>query len=86
MAVIDGEKSSPVFSSASAPVVSLLTGEALESSGGGGSSITYRMRAYDTTLAQVVFWNSSVIDDTGVNYLGPGPLTMVVVSGIIPPP
>jgi hypothetical protein len=86
MAVIDGERVSPFFSSASSPIISIIVGEAIENSGSGGPSITYRMRAYDTTLAQVVFWNSSIIDDTGVNYLGPGPLTMVVVSGIIPPP
>src|ERR1700674_2393277 len=40
---------------------------------------SYRMRARDTTLARLVFWNSSVIDTS--EYTGPGPLTDTVVAG-----
>lgn len=45
--------------------------------------ITYRMRAYDTTLGQIVFWNSSQVDSAGADYAGPGPLTDVVVQVIL---
>ena len=38
----------------------------------------YRMRAYDTTLATVVYWNSTVPDTT--QYVGPGPLTNVAFT------
>jgi hypothetical protein len=43
----------------------------------------YRMRAYDTTLAQSVFWGSSSIDTLGADYTGPGPLSDVVVQKVI---
>jgi hypothetical protein len=46
-------------------------------------SLTYRMRAYDTTLARLVFWNSPMIDGAGLDYAGPGPLLDVVVSILI---
>lgn len=38
----------------------------------------YRMRAYDTTLATTVYWNSTSPDIT--QYGGPGPLTDVVIT------
>jgi len=84
MAVINGEQGTAVVGSASAPFVSILTGEAAEGGDDGGTGITYRMRGYDSTLAAVVYWNSTMIDSLGVSYLGPGPLTMIVVSNIIP--
>jgi hypothetical protein len=43
----------------------------------------YRMRAYDSTLAMVVFWKSSVVDALGGDYLGPGPLINVVVQNVL---
>lgn len=51
--------------------------------GGGGSSVTYRMRGYDGTLARLVFWTAESIDDTGAEYTGPGPLTDIVVQMIV---
>lgn len=50
---------------------------------GGGTSLTYRMRADDGTLGYPVYWDSAIIDGAGVNYSGPGPLTDVVVSEVI---
>jgi hypothetical protein len=49
-------------------------------------SLTYRMRAFDVTLARTVFWPSLVIDTSGTDYIGvfgPGPLIRVVVQDII---
>lgn len=42
----------------------------------------YRMRANDTTLARVVFWKSNSIDTMGLDYVGPGPLTDIVVQNL----
>jgi len=47
------------------------------------SGVTYRMRANDTTLARVVYWSTAFVDAAGVAYLGPGPLTDIVVSNVI---
>jgi hypothetical protein len=47
-----------------------------------GSLLYYRMRARDTTLARLVFWNSLVVDTLGADYPGPGPLTDVVLQKI----
>jgi hypothetical protein len=44
---------------------------------------TYRMRAYDTTLAVAVYWNSGSVDVGGDDYVGPGPLTGIVVVNIL---
>jgi hypothetical protein len=44
------------------------------------NSGAYRMRARDTTLAAVVYWNSDQVDVLGIDYGGPGPLTDVVVK------
>jgi len=41
--------------------------------------VIYRMRAYDSTLAQMVYWESIIVDSAGVDYTGPGPLVDVVV-------
>lgn len=56
--------------------------------GGGGGPVppsgpSYRMRGYDGTLARQVYWTATVIDPTGSQYSGPGPLSDVVVSKII---
>jgi hypothetical protein len=40
----------------------------------------YRMRAFDTTLATTVYWNSETPNTA--SYVGPGPLTNVVISDI----
>jgi hypothetical protein len=40
----------------------------------------YRMRAYDATLGRLVYWNSSTLDATGVDYAGVGPLSDVVLQ------
>jgi hypothetical protein len=39
--------------------------------------ITYRLRAYDTTLAAIVYWDSTTLDES--EYTGPGPLTNLVL-------
>ena len=48
-----------------------------------GPDIIYRMRAYDSTLGRIVFWNSGVIDSSGLDYTGPGPLSDVVVQNVL---
>lgn len=53
---------------------------AYENVAAAGDGIVHRMRAIDTGLGQVVFWNAPVIDPTGLFYGGPGPLTDVVDS------
>lgn len=50
----------------------------------GQSGFVYRMRAFDTTLSAFVYWNAFDVDPTGSAYTGPGPLTGVVVSNILP--
>ncbi len=48
---------------------------------GSGGGVTYRMRARDIVLDRYVYWNSTaVIDSTGANYTGPGPLVDIVVQ------
>lgn len=54
--------------------------------GTGGAGATYRMRAFDGTLVRYVYWNYPAADPTGAGYIGPGPLTDVVVSIIIGQP
>lgn len=44
------------------------------------SAFLYRMRAYDETLNEYVFWAAEEIDPNGANYTGPGPLVDVVVQ------
>lgn len=39
--------------------------------------VFYRLRAYDTTLATIVYWDSTTLDTT--QYVGPGPLTDFVL-------
>ena len=53
---------------------------AFDASGG----VTYRMRANDGTLGYPVYWESTIVDDLGVDYPGPGPLTDVVLAEKIP--
>lgn len=43
----------------------------------------YRMRAFDSTLARIVFWKSTIVDQSGVDYTGPGPLVGIVVQGAL---
>jgi len=57
-----------------------LTTKGLTSS---GVSFTYRMRAFDTTLAAMVYWSAGNVDASGTNYTGPGPLQDVVVQNVI---
>jgi hypothetical protein len=45
----------------------------------GSPTKTYTMRAYDTTLAQYVYWFTASLDAAGIYYDGPGPLTDIVV-------
>ncbi len=47
---------------------------------GGRDADIIRMRATDTTLARVVYWDSQYPDPGGDRYTGPGPLTGVTVS------
>jgi len=44
------------------------------------SAVSYRMRAYDTTLTYIVYWTADHVDADGSQYVGPGPLTGIVVS------
>lgn len=41
------------------------------------------MRAFDTTLAIIVYWSAGQPDPAGLSYEGPGPLADVVVSNVI---
>lgn len=46
--------------------------------------LVYRMRAKDTTLGEIVYWNSiGSIDGTGAEYTGPGPLIDIVVQAVV---
>lgn len=49
---------------------------------GGGASLSYRMRGYDTTLSSTVFWSSSTPDADSSDYLGPGPVINIVVRSV----
>lgn len=44
----------------------------------GGTS--YHMRGYDQNLEWFVYWQSSVVDASAVDYGGPGPVVDVVVQ------
>ena len=46
-------------------------------------AFVYRMRAYDAGLARDVYWTAEDIDAVGASYVGPGPLSDVVVSNVI---
>ena len=49
-----------------------------------GAGVTYRMRATDTDLSEQVFWNATLLDDTGAQYSGnSGALIDIVVQMII---
>jgi len=48
-----------------------------------GDAISYRMRAFDTTLALMVYWTASEVDPSGATYTGPGPLQDIVVQNVI---
>lgn len=50
---------------------------------GGTGSVEYRMRGFDVTLDELVFWTSDIIDASGTDYAGPGPLTGIVVQMLI---
>jgi hypothetical protein len=49
----------------------------------GSGGLTYRMRGYDTTLTQIVFWSSDHVDSTAADYSGPGPVIDIVVQDIL---
>lgn len=49
-----------------------------------GGGVTYRMRGYDSDLSRYVYWQSSNVDASGVDYSGnSGALTDVVVQNVI---
>lgn len=50
---------------------------------GGALVDRYLMRAFDDTLAELVYWGSTQIDLAGSDYLGPGPLSDVIVDRIL---
>lgn len=52
--------------------------ELLLINGQGLVTVTYYMRGYDQTHAQIVFWTANLLDTTGSEYTGPGPLTDIV--------
>jgi len=52
----------------------------LGTGGGGGPGLVYRMRGYDTTLTETVFWDSDHVDATATDYGGPGPVTNIVLQ------
>ena len=45
-----------------------------------GPGLIYRMRGYDTTLTETVFWASDHVDAAADDYGGPGPVVDVVVQ------
>jgi hypothetical protein len=49
-------------------------------SGAGLSGVKFRMRAFDSTLGRIVYWNAPDTDPNGTSYSGPGPISDVVVS------
>lgn len=51
----------------------------------GGAGVRYRMRGYDTSLGQYVYWFSSEIDSDGSDYVDPPSLTDIVVFAQLPP-
>jgi hypothetical protein len=55
----------------------------VELSSGSSLGITYRMRGTDDSLGEPVYWTSSLVDELGDDYTGPGPLSDIVVSGVI---
>jgi len=61
------------------------TGNWATQEGGSGPSSQYRMRGYDTTLAQTVYWTATIVDSAAAQYSGPGPVNDIVVSKIIKP-
>lgn len=50
-----------------------------------GSIESYRMKGFDTTLVKWVYWTSNSIDMNALRYLGPGPVTRVMVAKILQP-
>lgn len=57
----------------------------LNTLGRGGTSVNYRMRAFDTNGAvnDFVYWDSPQVDPIGSGYLGSaGPITDIVVFDI----
>jgi hypothetical protein len=75
--LIDGSGAGGAFNYFAASV----TGEV--GSGGGGGSLTYRMRGNDTTLASIVYWGSTTVDSAASDYGGPGPVTDIVVHKVL---
>jgi hypothetical protein len=72
--VVDGFiGDSEVYRATDANYASIATGVGLE----------YRMRGYDTTLTQTVFWASDHVDSTAADYGGPGPVTNIVVHDVL---
>lgn len=49
-------------------------------SGAGAGGVKFRMRAFDSTLGRIVYWNAPDTDPLGASYSGPGPLSDIVVS------
>ena len=50
---------------------------------GGGSTLVYRMRGYDTDIPSIVFWSAPIVDSTAAYYGGVGPVTGIVVQKVI---
>jgi len=73
----------PAFNQASIITVYLGTQSPIRPISAPTGGDTYRMRAFDSGLGRIVYWNSEVIDDTGGDYAGPGPLVDIVVHMLI---
>ena len=43
----------------------------------------YRMRGYDQTLAETVYWTSNYIDSGAADYTGPGPVVDIIISHVV---
>jgi hypothetical protein len=44
-----------------------------------GNTTSYIMRGYDGTLTQTVYWIAQTPDDDASEYVGPGPVTRIVL-------
>lgn len=47
-------------------------------------SFLFRMRGFDQTLSNTVYWDSAVVDATASDYSGPGPIVSISVVGRSP--
>ena len=77
-------KTGNTFNGLAEPSVARVVVHGVEPQGLGSSqtpmSGTYRMRGYDTSLGEIVYWSSDIIDGAGIGYVDPASLDDIVVS------